>query len=94
MGHPNTKVVFSSDSTKSIVNAVKDGLGDAPLPCFLGDSEKSLIRIVEPSEEMALELWLLTHPDLRNTARIKALMNFLYDSLKNQTNLIEGNLNK
>jgi DNA-binding transcriptional LysR family regulator len=91
MGHPGVKLIFSSDSTMAIVNAVKDGLGVAPLPCFLGDSETKLVRIVEPTEEMALELWLLTHPDLRHTTRVKALMNFLYEALLQKKELIEGN---
>lgn len=90
MGHPNASVRFSSDSTVAIVNAVKDGLGVAPLPCFLGDNEKKLVRIQEPTEEPAPDLWLLTHPDLRNTARIKALIDFLYDALQNKKELIEG----
>ena len=91
MGHPGAKIIFSSDSTMAVVNAVKDGLGVAPLPCFLGDSEKKLVRVVEPNAEMALELWLLTHPDLRHTARVKALMTFLHKSLESKKNLIEGN---
>ena len=28
------------------------------------------------------ELWILTHPDLRHTARVKTLMAVLYDQLK------------
>ena len=92
MGHPGVKVTFSSDNTMAIINAAKSGLGIAPLPCFLGDSEKKLIRIMEPTEEMALELWLLTHPDLRHTARVKALMSFLHEALQSKKDLIEGNL--
>ena len=92
MGHPRVKIQLSSDSTSAITNAVKDGLGVAPLPCFIGDSEKTLTRIVEPTDGMTLELWLLTHPDLRNTTRIKALMTFLYESLLKEKRLIEGEL--
>ena len=91
-GLPNAKTQFSSNSTMVVVNAAKDGLGVAVLPCFLGDSESRLVRVIEPPKEMALELWLLTHPDLRHTARVKALMRFLQECLVAQKDLIEGNL--
>lgn len=89
---PGAQIKFTSNSTMAVVSAVKEGLGVAMLPCFLGDSESKLIRVIEPQEEMSLELWLLMHPDLRHTARVKALMQYLYDCLLLQKNLIEGNV--
>lgn len=94
--NPNSKVIFRSDSTSAIVNAVRDGLGVTPLPCFIGDSENELVRVEdiqkEIAKEKALDLWILMHPDLRHTARVKALMRFIYDSLAKEKNLIEGNI--
>lgn len=94
--NPNSKVVFRSDSTSAIVNAALDGLGVTPLPCFIGDSEKELVRLDEFQKEIAkenaLDLWILMHPDLRHTARVKALMRFIYESLEKEKSLIEGNL--
>jgi len=91
-GQPERQVVLTSNSTMAIVNAAREGLGVAPLPCFLGDGDKDLVRVIEPPEEMVLEMWLLTHPDLRYTARVKALMGYLYEQLVTQKDLIEGNL--
>lgn len=92
----NTKVVFRSDSTSAIVNAACDSLGVTPLPCFIGDREKALVRVDELQKEIvsesASDLWVLMHPDLRHTARVKALMRFLYDALEKHKNLIEGNI--
>lgn len=34
--------------------------------------------------------WILMHPDLRHTARVKALMRYKYESLVKEKNLIEG----
>jgi len=92
IGQSGAKISLSSNSTMAVVQAAKLGLGIAPLPCFLGDSEPSLVRVIEPPEDMQLELWILTHPDLRHTARVKALMQFLFESLGEQKDLIEGNL--
>ncbi len=86
-----TKSVLSSNSIISILNACKFGLGVAPLPCFLGDTEKKLSRISLISQDPVFELWLLTHPDLRNTTRMRALMSFLYESLVEHAELMQGN---
>ena len=88
-------MVFRSDSTSAIVNAALDSLGVTPLPCFIGDSEKELVRVDEFQKEIAkenaLDLWILMHLDLRHTARVKALMRFVYESLEVKAELIEGN---
>ena len=64
------------------------------MPCYLGDRDKRLVRVTETIEQFTLELWLLTHPDLRHTARVKALMTYLYDALKQDTDLFEGKTNE
>jgi hypothetical protein len=35
-------------------------------------------------------LWLLTHPDLRRVARIRAVLDFMAGALARQRSLIEG----
>ena len=37
-----------------------------------------------------LDLWVLTHSDLRETARVKILIAYLYDYLESQRTLFEG----
>lgn len=84
------KIVFSSNNILSVKDGVKEGLGVATLPCFIGDKEKKLVRLMPPIDELTSELWVLTHSDLRNTARVRALLTYIYDSLLTQTKLFEG----
>jgi len=88
--YPKPKIVYSSNNTMAIVEAAKAGLGVAPLPCFLGDSESGLVRVIAPPEELTLSLWVLIHPDLRHTARVRELMAFLIESLAEQKAAMEG----
>jgi hypothetical protein len=37
-----------------------------------------------------IELWLLTHPDLRCTARVRAFMQMLARGLRRERDLLEG----
>lgn len=85
------RTVFSSSNAMSVLNAAAEGIGFTFMPCYLADQDKRLVRVTEPLEPLTLELWLLTHPDLRHTARVKALMAFLYEKLKADEALYEGN---
>jgi len=65
-------------------------MGVILLPCFWGDQERKLVRVVDPIEPLSMDLWVLTHPDLRHTARVRAFMSFPFDSLDHRIELIEG----
>lgn len=56
--------------------AARAGLGLAMLPCFLGDQDPALVRASRHKPIKAYDIWLLTHSDLRRTARIRAFMSF------------------
>jgi DNA-binding transcriptional LysR family regulator len=58
-----------------------DGLGLAVLPCFLGDAHRALVRVGGKLGDCKNELWLLTHPDLRKTARVKAVFDLMREEL-------------
>jgi len=83
-------VGYRSNSMLNQASAARAGLGLAVLPCFLGDSDPTLRRVEGPLPELATELWLLTHPDLQRTARIRVLLDLLYDRLGRQRDLFEG----
>jgi DNA-binding transcriptional LysR family regulator len=86
------RIVFTSNSAMVTVAAVERGLGIAPLPCFLGDQEQGLVRMSAPLDAPTMNLWILTHPDLRNTARVKALMHYLAEALEKQKTRFEATL--
>jgi DNA-binding transcriptional LysR family regulator len=70
--------------------ACAQGLGLAVLPCFLGDVEPSLVRVGEPVPQCDSELWLLSHSQLRETVRVKALRLWLMKALSAQAELLAG----
>lgn len=88
--YPGAKVVFRSNTFLSLFGAAKEGLGIAPIPCFLGDRDLTLKRLLKPPKELESELWLLIHPDLKYTARVRAFVDFLLESLQADKDLIEG----
>ena len=70
--------------------AAKQGMGIVLLPCFVGDPEPDLCRLPPGSFHRSTNIWVLTHEDLRNTARIKNFTGFIYDAIRKHHRLIEG----
>lgn len=82
-------ISFRANSLALLAKAAEAGLGVALLPCYLGESV-GLTRIRDPLDEVSTDLWLLSHEDLRKTARVRALLDFLAEALAARRALIEG----
>ncbi len=87
---PPAAVVYRSNSVANQYAAARAGLGLAALPCFLGDPDPQLVRLLPPQEEASTDLWLLTHSELASAARIAALMESLAADLAKQQALLAG----
>lgn len=88
---PIDQVTLRFSGLLMVRSACAQGLGLAVLPCFLGDTEPSLVRMGEPVPLCDSELWLLSHPELRETVRVKALRQWLIKALSAQVALLAGN---
>ncbi|WP_208985391.1 hypothetical protein [Stappia sp. P2PMeth1] len=48
------------------------------------------MRVAALPEDFTLDLWLLTHEDLRQTARIRAFLDFMAKELVKEASVLEG----
>lgn len=87
---PEARVVFRSNSMLNLLAAARHGLGAALLPCYLGDATPQLVRLGPPLAELDSGLWLLTHTDLRRSARVRVLLDFLYRELRARAADLDG----
>lgn len=85
-------VALRADSLLGVRQAAEAGLGLAALPCYLGDTSTGLIRVRAPIAAMETALWVLTHEDLRHSARIRAFTDFVAEAFAQQRDLLEGRL--
>jgi DNA-binding transcriptional LysR family regulator len=53
--------------------AVKQGFGVSLLPCVLGDREADLVRLIPPVRELAEDMYLLVHKDIRKLAPVQEI---------------------
>lgn len=70
--------------------ATKAGMGIGMLPCFLGDPEPTLHRLPPGKPRSSYDLWLLTHTDMRTTARLRVFAEFIAKAVLSHRELIEG----
>ncbi|PCI34288.1 MAG: LysR family transcriptional regulator [Alphaproteobacteria bacterium] len=69
-------------------DATRRGGGIGYFPCFLGDEDSELIRIGAPNP--TLDVWLLSHRDLRAAARMRAFRQFILHHGKDIKASLEG----
>lgn len=78
---PAERMTACMDSLVGMVECVRQGMGVGMLLCPLADRHAELVRLADPLPELDTQIWVLTHPDLKRVARIKALTDFLYEKL-------------
>ncbi len=83
------RIVYKVNTLLGLAEAIASGVGLGLLPCYVGDTA-GLTRLCPPIAAIEGELWLLTHPDLRNTARVRAFLDFCTDEMAKRRNILEG----
>jgi DNA-binding transcriptional LysR family regulator len=85
------RVAYKINTVLGLAEAVEVGLGIGHLPCLIGDSRPTLVRLAPPDPAYAADLWLLTHPDLRHAPRVRAFLDYLAIEFGKLRRFIEGN---
>lgn len=76
----DARIALRVDSLVAMADAVAAGLGVAWLLAPLAEA-RGLRRLEPPPPAFDTQVWVLTHPDLRRVARVKALTDFLHERL-------------
>ena len=75
-------VVAASDKLSTLFKFAQQDMGIAALPHYVGQSDGQMVEIMELPDDCHRNVWILTHPDLRNTARVRAFMQFMHQQVK------------
>jgi DNA-binding transcriptional LysR family regulator len=87
---PAERISFRSNSLVNQLMAVRAGVGIALLPCYLADGDGQVQRISGVLPDLASELWIVTHEDLKHTARIRAFLGVIGDAIVAARRSFEG----
>jgi DNA-binding transcriptional LysR family regulator len=86
------RIVYRVNTVLGLAEAVEAGIGIGFLPCFIADRKPALTRLAPPDPGFSADLWLLTHPDLRHSPRVRLFLDYMAAELGRMKPLIEGGL--
>jgi len=88
---PNARTVLRVDNdVTTMAAATRYHLGLSRMPCFIGDLEPGLRRLDVTLKPSDWGVWVLSHVDLRATARVRVCREFLIAVIEQQRPLIQG----
>jgi DNA-binding transcriptional LysR family regulator len=79
---PQSSIAVRVDHFPTALSMMRTGIGVALLPEFMAKDVDGLVALSAPIEALQSPLWILTHPDLRNTARVRAFMQVVGDAMQ------------
>ena len=73
------------NSMTALLAAGRSGLGLVVLPAYVARTQSDLEHILPDVVSHAEDLWLLTHKDLTKTAKVRAVMSYLGELVRRET---------
>lgn len=88
---PDAPVALRVDDLYSMYCAVKAGIGISHMPCYEPDSivDPGVVKLPHSVARSDWGVWVLSHVDLRKTARVQLCRKFLIDALKRKKELFQ-----
>jgi DNA-binding transcriptional LysR family regulator len=76
------KIIHRSSSFIGQLSATRAGIGLGAHDCFFADTEPTFQRVLPQFFDHRMEIWLVTHADMRRSGRIRAVYDFLAAALQ------------
>jgi DNA-binding transcriptional LysR family regulator len=89
---PDATIVCRYTHTLSMYAAVRAGAGIGFMPCAYADPDPALVRLRGVQPGFGYDIWLLTHPDLSRTARVRAFLSHAGEYFDARKKLYAGKL--
>lgn len=87
---PDARIVLRTDNLSTMHAATAAGLGVARMPCYEVDCDRRLLRLDLDLKLSTWGVWLLSHVDLRSTARVRVTREFMADAILERRALVLG----
>ena len=87
---PKPASVMRTDDVTTMLTAVHEHHGLARMPCYIGDSDPEVRRLDVRLTPSTWGIWILSHVDLRSTARVRVCRDFLVAAIEEKRDLVLG----
>jgi DNA-binding transcriptional LysR family regulator len=84
------RFVARAPDAVTLLAIARSGVAACLLPCHLGDGDPALLRLTGSNPVTQRDLWLLSHPDQRELARVVAVKEWLLDALAQDNQALRG----
>ncbi|MEP4485625.1 MAG: LysR family transcriptional regulator [Halioglobus sp.] len=78
--YPNIPVRHAIQDINLLVDALNFQMGMAYLPCFSAYYEPNIVRVPGATIVHQMDMWVLTHKDLRLSARMRVLRDVIFEA--------------
>ena len=83
-------VRFACDNLLTQFSAMAAGCGLLAVPLYMAEAAPQIRRVLADSFEVEVDLWLLTHRDHKETARVRAVTEHLCDAVRRDRETLTG----
>jgi DNA-binding transcriptional LysR family regulator len=83
-------VALRASSMLMHLEAICAGTGRGVLPCYVGDGHLLLERLTPPIPEIAAQYWIIVHRDLRRSACVRAVIDWMKRLFAEHQEVIAG----
>ncbi len=87
---PTLPVWGSFDDVPLQIEAVRQSMGIGYLPCYVGDPDQDMVRVLPGKAITRHGLWLLRHKDTRASARLRVFAEFVSEAFRTASTTFEG----
>ena len=87
---PDARIAARCSGVTGALLTVKSGVGVAMLPSHIGDTDSDLVCLLGPLSEPSTACYLLAHPDLHRTPRVRAFFDFMIKEIEPFRPLLAG----
>src|SRR5882724_3742569 len=87
---PKISAKFRSANLIAQLNATIAGFGIAVLPHFMATAHPELRPVLPGEVTISRTFWLLMHADSKDLARIRAVADYIYETVENERALFSG----
>ena len=90
MAHHGDRIGVRGNDPYSVRELVAAGAGLSVFPCFVGDSDKRLVRVASPITELYSEQWLVSHNEERHRPEVRRVADRIAALMKTHAALFRG----
>ena len=87
---PKGHFALRASTLSAQLTAIRAGAGIGVVPCYLGDTDTTLMRVSRVVPELEAVHWLIVHRDLRDLPRVQAVIRCVRGMFEADRPLLEG----